>query len=104
VPFFRALCNFKLKIVLDIFEKVDFDPPRPPEEKPPEVPEIPDTGFKLPGFEVPTPGFNWRTFDLAKSNPSLFLKIVSKVRNENVGGGDEIFLPLQYLDNKRSEL
>uniref|UniRef100_A0A914E0B3 Major facilitator superfamily (MFS) profile domain-containing protein n=1 Tax=Acrobeloides nanus TaxID=290746 RepID=A0A914E0B3_9BILA len=74
--------NFTIDLGIDIFEKVDFDPPRPPEEKPPEVPEIPDTGFKLPGFEVPTPGFNWRTFDLAKSNPTLFLKIVTKIIKE----------------------
>uniref|UniRef100_A0AC34R549 Major facilitator superfamily (MFS) profile domain-containing protein n=1 Tax=Panagrolaimus sp. JU765 TaxID=591449 RepID=A0AC34R549_9BILA len=69
-----------------VFEKVDFDPPKPDAEKPeveaPEVPESKFPDFEIPGIKVPTPGFNWQTFNFAKTNPDLFFRIMKKIIKE----------------------
>jgi MFS family permease len=75
--------NFTIHLNFDVFEKVDFDPPSPPTEAPdaPTIrPTIPD--FDIPGFRTPTPGFNWQSFNFARSNPQLFLQIMKKVIKE----------------------
>jgi MFS family permease len=75
--------NFTIHLSFDVFEKVDFDPPSPPTEAPeaPTIrPTIPD--FEIPGFRTPSPGFNWQTFNFARSNPQLFLQIMKKVIKE----------------------
>ena len=66
-----------------MFEKVDFDPQKPPEaEAKPEVPESKIPDFEIPGFKTPSPGFNWRTFNFARANPDLFLRIMKKIIKE----------------------
>ncbi|KAH7680343.1 hypothetical protein AAVH_41282, partial [Aphelenchoides avenae] len=76
--------NFTIDLGLDVFEKVDFDPPKPSEEKPPEtdLPDIPIPDFDLPGIRIPTPGLNWQSLKLAQHNPDLFFKIFKKVLKE----------------------
>ncbi|KAE9550455.1 hypothetical protein FO519_006320 [Halicephalobus sp. NKZ332] len=76
--------NFTIDLGYDVFERVDFDPPKPPEETA-EVPETPESkfpDFEIPGFKTPSPGFNWQTFNFAKTNPDLFLRIMKTIIKE----------------------
>uniref|UniRef100_A0A7E4W4Q9 MFS domain-containing protein n=1 Tax=Panagrellus redivivus TaxID=6233 RepID=A0A7E4W4Q9_PANRE len=78
--------NFSVNLGFDVFEKVDFDPPKLPDaslpETKPEVTESPFPDIDIPGIKVPTPGFNWQTFNIAKTNPGLFFRIMKKVAYE----------------------
>lgn len=79
-----GLISFLSLSTLDVFEKVDFDPPEPPTERPPEteLPDIPIPDFDLPSVRIPTPGLNWQSLKLARHNPELFWKIFKKVLKE----------------------
>lgn len=88
--------DFKINFGTDIFQRVNFDPPQlrpePTEERPPSL--FPD--FEIPGIRVkiqictkinitlqaPEPGFNWQTFQLARNNFPLFLRILQRVAKE----------------------
>uniref|UniRef100_A0AC35G3E8 Major facilitator superfamily (MFS) profile domain-containing protein n=1 Tax=Panagrolaimus sp. PS1159 TaxID=55785 RepID=A0AC35G3E8_9BILA len=77
--------NFTIHLNFDVFEKVDFDPPRPPSTEVTDMPTvrpptIPD--FEIPGFRSNVPGFNWQTFNFARANPDLFIRIMKKVIKE----------------------
>lgn len=77
--------NFKS---LDIFEKVDFQSKQPsdvddsllkisPHDRTPSMPGFPDV--EIPGIRLPSPGFNWQSFHLARQNPQLFLRLLKKI-------------------------
>jgi hypothetical protein len=76
--------DFKINFGADIFQRVDFDPPqlRP---DPIEVEQRPPSSFPnfdIPGIRTPEPGFNWQTYQLARNNFPLFLRILQRVVKE----------------------
>lgn len=76
--------DFKINFGSDIFQRVDFDPTPPRSDttdinqKPPSY--FPD--FEIPGIRSPQPGFNWQTYQLARNNFPLFLRILQRVAKE----------------------
>ncbi|KAI6203438.1 hypothetical protein M3Y94_00556300 [Aphelenchoides besseyi] len=73
--------DFTINFGTDLFQRVDFDPPTPPEaDVTAERPSFPD--FEIPGIRAPTPGFNWQSFQLARNNFPLFLRILQRVAKE----------------------
>lgn len=69
-----------------MFERVDFTQPKlpdfpqlsaPPTTQAPSVDIWPDV--EIPGFRIPSPGFNWHSFRLARQNPQLFFNLLKKI-------------------------
>ncbi|KAI6182428.1 MFS domain-containing protein [Aphelenchoides bicaudatus] len=74
--------DFTINFGTDIFQRVNFDPPhlRPDPSDERSSASLPD--FEIPGIKVPEAGFNWQTYQLARNNFPLFLRILQRVAKE----------------------
>ncbi|KAI6233056.1 MFS domain-containing protein [Aphelenchoides fujianensis] len=75
--------DFTINFGTDLFQRVDFDPPpRPDVDVSVDQPAVSLPDFEIPGIRAPTPGFNWQSFQLARNNFPLFLRIIQRVAKE----------------------
>uniref|UniRef100_A0A915D302 Uncharacterized protein n=1 Tax=Ditylenchus dipsaci TaxID=166011 RepID=A0A915D302_9BILA len=65
--------DFTIDLGIDVFERVDWE-----RRTPKELPEVPQN-VEIPGIRMPSPGFNWQSFRLARQNPQLFLRLMKTI-------------------------